>query len=111
VTFADANEDALQRMRANGDDLSRPRDVDFTVVFPTRSASEKFAEHFRALGHKVSVEISESAENLPWDVVVVRHMALSINEIREFEAALESVATALSGRNDGWGCFSEPSEI
>lgn len=29
----DANGDVLRRMEAQGDDLSRPRNVDFTVIF------------------------------------------------------------------------------
>lgn len=102
------NEDVLRRMRANGDDLSRPRNVDFSVVFPTENAAERFAEHFRMLGYAVSVELSECVEELPWDATVVKHMALSSAEITRFELALQEVATPLSGRNDGWGCFSEP---
>jgi hypothetical protein len=31
---ADANGDALHRLQATGDDLTRTRDVDFTLVFP-----------------------------------------------------------------------------
>ncbi len=104
----DENEDALRRMRANGDDLSRPRDVDFSVVFPNESSAEQFAGHFRRLGYAVSVEFSESMDELPWDATVVKHMALSSSEIAEFEIAIKEVATPLSGRNDGWGCFSEP---
>ena len=33
--MGDANADALERMKVNGDELARLRDVDFTVVFPT----------------------------------------------------------------------------
>lgn len=102
------NEDALRRMIANGDDLSREREVNFSVVFPTESAAEQFAEHFRGLGYKVSVECSEVVEDLPWDATVLKHMAPSSDEISEFEIVLEEIATPLSGRNDGWGCFSEP---
>ncbi len=106
----DANEEVLQRMRALGDDLSRPRDIDFTVVFPSEESAEQFAEHFRALGHKVTVGFTEAVAALPWDVVVVKHMAPSSSDISEFETELASVAAARSGRNDGWGCVSsEPS--
>jgi hypothetical protein len=43
-----------------------------------------------------------------WDVVVVKHMALSQEAIERFEETLQEVASSLNGRNDGWGCFSEP---
>jgi len=103
----DANADALKRMKANGDDLTRPRDVDFTVVFPNESKAQEFAEHFRSLGHRTSVEFSGTVAELPWDVVVVKHMALSPEDIESFEETLRTVASSLDGRNDGWGS-SEP---
>ena len=104
--MSDANADALKRMKANGDDLLLPRNVDFTVVFPSEGAAQEFAEYFRRLGHRVSVEFSGTVAELPWDVVVVKHMLLSQKDIELFENTLQSVASDLDGRNDGWGCFS-----
>lgn len=105
----DDNGDALRRMEAQGDDLTRPRNVDFTVVFPEENAARQFAEIFRKQGYKVSVEFAETTRDLPWDVVVVKHMAPSHQEITDFETALLDVADPLGGRNDGWGCLSEKS--
>lgn len=105
--MSNANSDALERMKAHGDDLTRPRDVDFTVVFPNESTAQEFAQHFRGLGYRASVAFSATVDELPWEVVVVKHMVLSQQEIERFEHTLLGVASALSGRNDGWGCFSE----
>jgi hypothetical protein len=104
----DANGDALRRMEAQGDDLTRPRNIDFTVAFADASSAERFAEHFRALGHTVSVELTESNQDFPWDVVVVQHMVPSYDGITNFENLLQSVADGWGGHNDGWGCFSDP---
>ncbi len=104
----DSNGDALRRMEAQGDDLTQPRDVDFTVAFANASSAEQFAEHFRALGHEVSVEFTETNQDLPWDVVVVQHMVPSHDGITSFENLLQSVADGWGGHNEGWGCFSEP---
>lgn len=106
---ADANGDTLRRMEAHGDDLTRPRNIDFTVVFADATSAEQFAEQFRALGHKVSVERTETDQNFPWDVVVVHHMVPSYDGISDFENLLQSVADGWGGHNDGWGCFSGPS--
>src|SRR5436309_14481650 len=73
----DTNGDVLRRMEARGDDLARPRNIDFNVVFASASSAEQFAEHFRALGHEVSVERTETRQDFPWDVLVVQHMAPS----------------------------------
>jgi Regulator of ribonuclease activity B len=104
----DDNGDVLRRLEAQGDDLSRPRNIDFTLVFPEESAAERFADHFREQGFAVSIEFAETVKELPWDVVVVKHMTPSHQGISDFETNLQRVADALGGRNDGWGCFSEP---
>jgi hypothetical protein len=105
----DDNGDALRRLEAQGDGLTRPRNIDFTVVFPEVIAAERFAEQFRREGYAVSVELAETVKELPWDVVVVRHMAPSHRGIGDFETMLQEVACVLGGRIDGWGCLSEPS--
>src|SRR5260370_12262040 len=98
-------------MQAAGDDLTHSRNVDFTVIFPAENVAEEFAKHFRALGYAASVEFAETVTEFPWDVVVVSHMEPSHSEIGRFEDALQSAAIPLGGRNDGWGCFSEPSSL
>ncbi len=105
----DANGDVLRRMEAGGDDLARPRNIDFAFVFADESSAEKFAKHFRELGHEVSVKKGETDQNLSWDVIVVQHMVPSHEGISNFESQLQSVADRWQGQNDGWGCFSGPS--
>lgn len=104
----DGNGDALRRMQAQGDDLTRARNIDFTVAFADASSAEQFAEHFRTLGYGVSVEVTEPDQDFPWDVIVVQHMVPSYDGITDFEKLLQSVADGWGGHNDGWGCFSEP---
>ena len=103
----DDNGDVLRRMKSNGDDLSRARNIDFTAVFPDQTAAEIFASNFRSLGHIVSIDFAETVKELPWDVVVVKHMVPSHQDITDFEQQLEEAATPLGGHNDGWGCLSE----
>jgi hypothetical protein len=105
----DANGDALQRMEAQGDDLSRPRKIEFTVVFPNQNSADQFARHIGALGYEASFEFSETAEGFPWDVIVVKQMVPSHNEIGEFQRVLQTAAGAFGGRNDGWVYVSESS--
>lgn len=101
----DANGDALRRMEESGDDLTRPRNVDFTIVFPDQDSAESFANHFRALGYEASVELTETDKDHPWDVIVVKHMVPTHEGIGAFEDSLQDVATPFRGHNDGWGCL------
>ena len=103
----DANGDALRRMEKAGDDLTRPRDIDFTVVFPNEDAAKKFANQLRAHGYAASIEFTEADEEFPWDVVVVKNMIPTHEGISAFEDLLQHIANSLGGHNDGWGSLSE----
>lgn len=102
----DANGDALRRMDALGDDLTRSRNVEFTVVFPNENAATQFADHIRTLGYSASAALTESVEGFPWDVVVVKRMIPSHEEIGAFEDSLKRAADRYGGHNDGWGYLS-----
>lgn len=107
----DENGDVLRRMQESGDDLSKPRDIDFTVVFPTEEASEIFNAHFTAAGYQVKGSNAGTVPELPWDVVVIKHMVPTHAAITAFEEELENFAATLKGRNDGWGCFEQPKNV
>jgi hypothetical protein len=103
----DDNGDVLRRLQRNGDNLTKPRDVDFTVVFATEESAQEFAERFLRHGYKVSVRNSNCVQDLPWDAVVKKHMVPSHSGITQFEEELQEIAESLGGRNDGWGCISQ----
>jgi hypothetical protein len=105
----DENGDVLRRMEFHGDDLTQPRDIDFTVVFLHVGDANAFADHFRELGYATSARFSEVRPDFPWDIVVVRRMIPSHSEIGSFEDLLQKVADTFGGHNDGRGCFSVPS--
>jgi hypothetical protein len=95
-------------LEAEGDDLGRARNIDFTVIFSDDLTAEEFAEHFRKAGYRATIRFTQVKESHPWDVVVVKHMIPSHTGISEFERELQQVADTMGGYNDGWGCFSEP---
>jgi hypothetical protein len=103
----DENGDVLRQMHQSGDDLSKPRDVDFTVVLPDKTAAKAFGDRLQRLGYKVSAQHSKTVATLPWDLVVVKHMTPTHLEITRFEELLAEVALEHGGRNDGWGCFEQ----
>lgn len=104
----DDNGDVLRRLEADGDDLSRPRDIDFNVVFPDEMRAQEFAEQIRERGYKATITLENVVETHPWGVRVVRNMVAAHSEITEFEQDLQGLADVLGGRNDGWGCIAQP---
>ena len=104
----DENGDVLRRMRDSGDDLSKPRDIDFTVVLPGETQAETLAALFRKQGLEAVVDCANVVPGLPWEVVVSKFMVPAHGAITEFENVLQAAAGPLGGRNDGWGCFERP---
>ena len=102
----DDNGDVLRNMFEAGDSLTVPRDVDFSLLFPGRTAARSFARKFSKVGCRVVVELwDESDPNGQWDVTVTRHMLPEHTAIGQFENELAEAAEPLGGYNDGWGCF------
>jgi hypothetical protein len=101
----DENGDVLRRMLLNGDDLSSPRDIDFSIIFPHENSAMLFAERIIPDFDKVSHSEMETTQSLKWEVTVTRHMLPTHGGITEIEEFLAGAATPLGGKNDGWGCF------
>ncbi|NGM51831.1 ribonuclease E inhibitor RraB [Caulobacter sp. 602-2] len=97
------NADVLADLAARGVDLARTRQVDFTAVFASEAAADRFAAVAAAEGFSGKVERSGCVEALPWDVVVCCEMVPSTEAVTGAEIRLGILAAAEGGRTDGWG--------
>lgn len=95
----DENGDVLFRMKEHGDNLSKRREVNFSVVFPTDEAALEFAVHLLKNGQKVSLS--------PNEVTAHPNMIPSHENITGYENLLATDAAKWDGRNDGWGSFQQ----
>lgn len=100
----DDNGDALRNMEALGDDLSKERDINFSVAFTDISSSAKFLEAAERDGLRAKQEPDSATESM-WDVTVTVYMVPSHEAITQMERRLDKIASPLGGWNDGWGCF------
>ena len=99
----DENGVVLRRMYERGDDLSKPRMVDFCFVFSDRRQALAFAE---IVDHRdLEVSISYYEEREMWEVVVRRHMIPTHEAITLLESDLTEKAESVGGEPDGWGCM------
>lgn len=108
----DKDGDILRGMHENGDDLSRPRDVEFSVAFPDSNSVQEFGSYFYHLDFDVRAKKTDKlssllSSNLPWSVVITLNMAPSYEAITAFQQKLEEIGASLGGRNDGWSCIAE----
>jgi hypothetical protein len=103
----DENGNILWGMQQNGDNLEIPREIDFSVIFPTEDAAIKFAVHLLRNDQKVSFSPYEDHAELPWQVQAHPVMLPTHENISGYESQLAKGAQQLGGRNDGWGCFAQ----
>lgn len=96
LTFPpDDNGDVLRKLQRGGDDLSLPRDINFSVVFATEANAIAFAKLFESPDTRVEVERAEAMPGLSWDVTVIRHMVPDHGAI----GGLVGRADFITGRN------------
>ena len=98
----------LRNIAAKGGDLSVPRSVDFSHVFPDQPSAQAFAGKAQQKGFSTSVEFIEDMERQvePWDVTASKEMIPTCENITDTEEGLDALARSHRGRADGWGFFS-----
>lgn len=103
----DINGNALWRMQQNGDDLSKSREIEFTVIFPTEEDALNFGEALLINRQKILLSDNEENKEYPYELVAYVYMEPTYKEISAYEELLESVASPYNGHNDGWGCLEQ----
>ena len=101
----DENGNVFRRMVRAGDDLSKPRLVDFCHIFPERQQALAFAEIVDDRDLEVCIAYYEAREM--WQVTVKRYMVPTYQDVTTLELLLASHAEFVGGKSDGWGCLSE----
>jgi hypothetical protein len=99
----DENGRILQEMIDHGDDLSKPRMMDFCFAFPERQQALTFAELVDE--RELEVCISYYEEREMWQAIVHRHMVPTHHDITSLETVLAARAESVGGEADGWGCM------
>lgn len=105
MSLYDENAEVLRDMAAAGDDLGRPRPMDFNHVFPTREGAIAFARRVDAEGLSPVVRPYDKP-GFPFDVTVTTEAVIpTCDFITATEQRLEALAAEYEGRADGWGCM------
>ena len=106
----DDNGEVLWSFVCQGDNLTVPREIDFSVIFPSEEAAIEFA--VTCLRSDFKVELGEQEEpsddGLNWEVTVYTHAIPAHADISRLEAALGEEAAKSGGRNSGWSAVFVP---
>ncbi len=98
------NAEVLAKMAADGDDLSKSRDIDFTHLFSSEENAVAFVAEATSKGYSRCMH-EFWKERLAWLTSIQVRMVPSLEEISATEAELNEMAQAFEGRSDGWGCM------
>jgi hypothetical protein len=101
---ADENGDVLRRMRQHGDDLSKPRDIEFFFIFPDKEKAMLFAVSAETRFNFRTTPGYSRERNL-WETVTTIFMTPTHSSISGIEAELAQLAQEFNGESEGWGCM------
>ena len=94
----------LKRMSEDGDDLDRPRPIDFFHVFAEEADAQDFAAAASAQPDLVVEGPDFDDDDGIWEVTATRTLAPQHKAITALEAELAALAARYRGYPDGWGC-------
>ncbi len=101
------NGNLLWEMYEDGDDLTEPHEIEFSIVFETLEQAEKCALHLLQQEQKISLfqeDPEESGSNL-WVLNAHVTMIPEYEDIEDLEEWFTRIATEFNGEYDGWGCM------
>lgn len=99
----DTGEYLWQRQQA-GDDLEQPREVEFSVLFPSQAFALQFGQLLLENNQKLSFTPFPDSEEYPWEITAYPEMPLSYENIIAYQELLETSSESLNGKFDGFYC-------
>ncbi len=101
---SDSNGNMLWNMERGGDNLSKAREIQFSVIFPSQEQALKFGRILLANNQKLSFcPYLENPEH-PWEITAYPEMPASYENITSYQYLLETQARKFDGIYDGWYC-------
>jgi hypothetical protein len=105
MSLYDENAAVLRDIAAAGDDLRKPRPMDFNHLFPTRDGAIAFERRVDAEGFTPVVRPYDKL-GYPFDVTVTTQAVIpTCDFITATEQRLATMAAEHDGRADGSGCM------
>jgi hypothetical protein len=99
----DADGDALRRLKSTGADLTKPMEIDFSVVIPDQDSGAAFAKVAQTSGFQTKVY--KGAHSNRWTCECTCNMVPAYDAIVAIQKKLEDIGLPYGAKPDGWGSF------
>lgn len=104
---ADPDAEILDRLKAQGVDLTKPQTIDFFLFFGSQPDATKAADQIRPMGF--TIEIRSPRGSAPdWVCHASKTMIPEAPALRTLRQKFETIASAQSGGYDGWSIATNP---
>jgi hypothetical protein len=100
-----SNEKVIGNLTKEGDDLSKPRQVDHWLYFKTEADRNKFILYATKEKFKIEKKDYYKDSKLPYRLQISRTDKVDINSISTITIALRKKALEYNGKYDGWETF------
>ena len=101
MNAAASDVDVLRSLASRGDDFSRPRDVDFLILAPSKEKAEVICGFINDY-HYGNATTQESGDG--HQVLVIVNMPVTQSVISCVAGFMSCAAQLFGGSLDGWGC-------
>ncbi|MDP7593651.1 MAG: ribonuclease E inhibitor RraB [Litorilituus sp.] len=97
--------DTLWNMHQAGTDLEHVREVEFSVLFPSKKLALQFGQLLLENNQKLSFTPFQDNDELPWEITAYPEIALSYEKVAAYQALLETNSLPFKGQFDGFYCL------
>lgn len=97
--------DTLWKMEQAGDDLTKIREIEFSVLFPSQALALQFGQLLLENNQKLSFTPFPDNEALPWEITAYPEMSLNYENVSAYQELLEASSAPLQGQFDGFYCL------
>lgn len=101
----DDNGNVLWQMAEDGDDLSEPHEIEYSIAFQEQSQAEKCALYLLQEEQKITLFVDEESDVSEWIITIYVYMEPEYSDIVELEQWFTKIAEQFGGEYDGWGCM------
>ena len=96
--------DALWQVLQAGDDLTKLREIEFSVLFANQDQALKFGQLLLENNQKLSFTPFEENSDFPWEITAYPMMPATYENISAYQNLLETSSAPLQGQYDGFYC-------
>lgn len=101
----DDNGNVLWQMHTDGDDLTEPHEIEYSLAFKSEEQADQCALYLLKEEQKISVFEDTEGESSEWIITIYVYMEPEHSDIVDLEEWFTKIAEQHGGEYDGWGCM------